>query len=139
MTTRKFKITHMTHVEFLRAVLLQRTCLTFQIRKVDFGLSQRELDHWTVTDPIHTFISDGTSLHKLPHFHRSTSKNWVAFSYTPGFSNPTQVFRISKILIIISLYPEETWSLRYNIENCVGISYSSIDLFQKLNKLVLIG
>lgn len=133
MTTRKFKITHMTHVKFLREVLLQRTCLTFQIRKVDFGLSQRELDH------CHTFISDGTSLRKLPHFHRSTSKNWVAFSYTPGFSDPTQVFRISKILIIIGLYPEETWSLRYNIENCVGISYSSIDLFQKLNKLVLIG
>lgn len=55
--------------------------------------------------------------------HTLAFEDIVGFSHTPSVSDPTQTFRISKILIIIGLYPEEIWSLRYNIENYMVRSY----------------
>lgn len=49
-----------------------------------------------------------------------------------------KIFRVPKILIIIGLH-KENQNLRYNIENCLVMSYASIiDLIQNLNSLIII-
>lgn len=108
------------------------------MRKAGFSLSQREVDPLTGIDATHTFVSSGTTLGKTPRFHGPTSQKLVEFFHTPSVYDPMKIFRVPKILIIIGLH-KENQNLRYNIENCLVMSYASIiDLIQNLNSLIII-